>query len=493
MPRADVKTILRIQKQSPPTVDQLLADDGSHATVDSAAGALCYMLTDMEKFFNCKKTMSMAFGYAQTGLLNTCKALVTCKQELADLREQVEQLRALSAEAAAEAKANAEAVAAAEAAAEAAAVELQAVTFVDTSEQLYITRLKKDLSSSKRSISQMKLQITDLERDKAALSEELKKAQEAAATAVSGLLTAVATPEPPEEVRPRSAMSTWRSRTSALHPPTSAVSDKSWKETETENEEEKEEEEELKRLISVDDEEGAAPSRAPMVIKIKHSRSEPIPAVTSTSMQSLATEATAAAALKARADTPVDSLSTRVLPKSVSMYEPYFETMSERPISAMSAPRPFSATAAPRPISRVSVSRPVSAKSAPETGTSLDEVQPGHHSRAFDSSPDTDTTKTAISAPRCNTAVTESYMERSSESYGERASALRWMAERGPMRTASQAAATMFRQALPGDPTDIQSSTVAEDLDLDFNIGLAMDAGDSMKKEMADGRYSAVA
>lgn len=153
-PKVSTQTVVKIQQLHPPSVEQML-DDASQAA--KSTGDLCFMLKDMTKFLSCKKAMSMAFSFAQAGLQNMCSALTERTKEAKRLRRELDNLKAMKT---------------------------QEVKHVDTSDQLYISRLKTDLDNKSKHISQMKLQISSLEQDNASLLLEVKRLQQAAATTV---------------------------------------------------------------------------------------------------------------------------------------------------------------------------------------------------------------------------------------------------------------------------------------------------------------------
>ncbi|XP_041958946.1 uncharacterized protein LOC121718149 isoform X2 [Alosa sapidissima] len=150
--KVNAKMILRIQQFQPPSVEELLDDDAQAA---ESTDNLCFMFRDMAKFLSCKKPMAMAFSFGQAGLQNMCAALAERTWETERLRKELECLKASNAQE-------------------------ESVKHVDTSEQLYISRLKTDLNSRNRNISQMKLQISGLEQDNASLVLEVKRLQQAA-------------------------------------------------------------------------------------------------------------------------------------------------------------------------------------------------------------------------------------------------------------------------------------------------------------------------
>lgn len=152
--KVNAQTVLKIQELHPPSAE-LLLDTGSQAA--RSISDLCFMLKDMSKFLSCKKAMSMAFSFAQVGLKNMCTALAERTREVEQLRNELESLKATNT---------------------------QDVKHVNTSEQLYISRLKTDLNTKSRHISQMKLQISGLEQDNASLLLEVKRLQKAATTTV---------------------------------------------------------------------------------------------------------------------------------------------------------------------------------------------------------------------------------------------------------------------------------------------------------------------
>ncbi|XP_062391646.1 uncharacterized protein LOC134079564 [Sardina pilchardus] len=150
--KVNAKTVLKIQTLQPPSVEELL-DDGALAA--ESTSNLDFMFKDMAKFLSCKKAMAMAFNFGRTGLQNMCAALEERTRETELLRKELQRLKAESAQ-------------------------TEPLRDVDTSGQLYISRLKTDLNSRNRNISQMKLQINGLEQDNTALLQEAETLRQAA-------------------------------------------------------------------------------------------------------------------------------------------------------------------------------------------------------------------------------------------------------------------------------------------------------------------------